>query len=153
MVKHKPPLNNQPQNRQGNRRGKRQLHPAMVPYQFKPGQSGNPGGRPRRKPLTDMLIMFLEQIDPKDKQKRQFAQKLIREWYDRAMARSDLLMMEILNRVDGKLAPETDQERKAERPYSVVVMDVPRPPRPVAPDIPIAKILPSSTKNGDESCR
>lgn len=146
MVKGKPPnqaADVQPQNRRGNRRGKRQLHPAMIPCQFKPGQSGNPGGRPRRKPLTDMLIMFLEQIDPKDKQKRQFAQKLIREWYDRAMARSDLLMMEILNRVDGKLAPETDQERKAERPYSVVVMDVPRPPRPVPPDMPVVKILPA----------
>jgi hypothetical protein len=86
----------------------------MAPYQFKPGQSGNPGGRPRRKPLTNMLIRFLEQIDPKDKQKRQFAQKLIREWYDRAMKKSDLLLIEILNRIEGKLASETDQESKSQ---------------------------------------
>jgi Family of unknown function (DUF5681) len=61
MVKGAPPnqaADVQPQNRRGNRRGKRQLHPAMIAYQFKPGQSGNPGGRPRRKPLTDMLISF-----------------------------------------------------------------------------------------------
>jgi hypothetical protein len=115
----------------------------MIPCQFKPGHSGNPGGRPRRKPLTDMLIMFLEQIDPKDKQKRQFAQKLIREWYDRAMKKSDLLLIEILNRIEGKLAPETDQERKSERDYKVVVLDVPRPPRPVPPDLPVVKILPA----------
>jgi hypothetical protein len=141
----------QPQNRRGNRRGKRQLHPAMIPYQFKPGHSGNPGGRPRRKPLTDMLIRFLEQIDPKDKQKRQFAQKLIREWYDRAMKKSDLLLIEILSRIEGKLAPETDQERKSERAYKVVVLDVPRPPRPVPPDMPVVKILPALKNQSDES--
>ena len=146
MVKRTPSIQAadvQPQNRRGNRRGKRQLHPAMIPYQFKHGQSGNPGGRPRRKPLTDMLIRFLEQIDPKDKKKRQFAQKLIREWYDRAMARSDLLLMEIFNRIDGKLAPETNQERKSERAYRAVVLDAPRPPRPVPPDMPVVKILPA----------
>jgi hypothetical protein len=91
-----------------------------------------------------MLIRFLEQIDPKDKQKRQFAQKLIREWYDRAMKKSDLLLIEILNRIEGKLAPETDQERKSERVYKAVVLDVPRPPRPVPPDTPVVKILPTA---------
>jgi hypothetical protein len=117
-----------------------------------------------------MLISYLEQIDPEDlkaltkfnrrrrKKKNeqppvplQFGQKLVRELYERAMSESDILMLAVLDRIDGKLAPDTEQERKAERPYSVVVMDVPRPPRPVAPNIPIAKILPSSTKNGDES--
>jgi len=27
----------------------------LIPYQFKPGQSGNPGGRPRLKAVTDPL--------------------------------------------------------------------------------------------------
>lgn len=104
----------QPQNRQGNRRGKRQLHPTMIRFQFKPGKSGNPGGRPKHKPLTDMLIHFLEQVDPEDKHGRQFAQQLIRKWFDRAMAHSDVLMMEMLNRIEGKLAPESAEERREE---------------------------------------
>lgn len=31
----------------------------IAPFQFKPGQSGNPGGRPKKKPITDLYAEIL----------------------------------------------------------------------------------------------
>lgn len=39
-------------------------HANIVPHQFKPGQSGNPGGRPKKQPITDYLIDQLDQPIP-----------------------------------------------------------------------------------------
>jgi hypothetical protein len=50
-----------PENTQEN---KRQLTPAMENAKWKPGQSGNPGGRPKKKPVTDYLIDQLDQPIP-----------------------------------------------------------------------------------------
>jgi hypothetical protein len=41
---------------------------------------------------------------------------------------SDYLLVEILNRVEGKLAPETAEERHAKTQPVTVIMDLPRPP-------------------------
>ena len=47
-----------PANRNENRK-KRSLPKAAEPYQFKPGQSGNPSGRPKATPITDALRQAL----------------------------------------------------------------------------------------------
>lgn len=47
----------------------------MIPYQFKPGQSGNPGGRPRE--LSNMLEQVLAMKKPGGKQGRTYAQLFI----------------------------------------------------------------------------
>jgi hypothetical protein len=36
----------------------------VLAHRFKPGQSGNPGGRPKRQPITDYLIDQLDQPIP-----------------------------------------------------------------------------------------
>jgi hypothetical protein len=41
---------------------RRTLPKAAEPFKFKPGQSGNPGGRPKRKKITDALIDALEVV-------------------------------------------------------------------------------------------
>ena len=48
---------NRPQNRQ-------RLHPAMESRKFKPGQTGNAGGRPEEKPITETYEKILR--DPKN---------------------------------------------------------------------------------------
>jgi Family of unknown function (DUF5681) len=36
----------------------------LVPHQFKPGESGNPGGRPKKLPITDYILYQLEKPVP-----------------------------------------------------------------------------------------
>jgi hypothetical protein len=38
----------------------------LQPYHFKPGQSGNPAGKPKRKPITDRYREQLEVLAPRD---------------------------------------------------------------------------------------
>jgi hypothetical protein len=40
-------------------KSKQKLHPAMDAVKWKPGQSGNPGGRPKRKPVTELYEEML----------------------------------------------------------------------------------------------
>jgi Family of unknown function (DUF5681) len=121
----KAPGRTQPQNRQKNRRGKRQLHPAMLAHQFKPGLSGNPGGRPRGKPLTDALACLLAQERPGGRRHRTYAQALIESLVNRAISKSDVLIKEIFTRVEGNVAAKDEPEIA----NTVVVLDIPRPDR------------------------
>jgi Family of unknown function (DUF5681) len=38
----------------------------LVPNQFKPGESGNPGGRPKKLPITDLIMDQLHKPLPKE---------------------------------------------------------------------------------------
>jgi uncharacterized protein DUF5681 len=106
---------------------KRKPPETIAPYCFKPGQSGNPGGRPK-KPLTDLLDRQLAQIDPGDKLGRSYAQLLIASVVKRATKKSDLLVKEIFDRMEGKVA--TPEPGKADTGVRVILMDgVPRPDR------------------------
>jgi Family of unknown function (DUF5681) len=78
------------------RRGRKEN---LKPWQ--PGQSGNPGGRPRKKPITEALIELLAEIPPGKKKEnaRLLAEKLL------SMARGGSVAAahEILNRIEGKV--------------------------------------------------
>lgn len=88
-----------------------------------------------------MLDELLASVDPKDKKGRTFAQILVREMIDRAVEKSDLLLMSILDRVDGKLAPESMEERLTAQPPIIVLSDIPRPDNGMPPLLPRAKTL------------
>ena len=93
---------------------------------WKPGQSGNPGGRPKK--LTRRLEKQLEMRVPNDPQKRTYAQLFIESITKRAITKSDVMAKEIFDRVEGKLSyyGEADEGRPG---ITVVVLDVPRPDR------------------------
>jgi hypothetical protein len=74
---------------------KKELPEALRRNLWKPGQSGNPGGRPKK--LTGPLEEFLSRRVPHDKQKRQYVDLLIESMVKRAIAKSDPLIKEILN--------------------------------------------------------
>jgi hypothetical protein len=81
----------------GKRRGRAE---ELAPFRWKPGQSGNPGGRPKRKPLTDTLLEVLE--DPKQ------LEALVRVWLKSAQKGSIMHLREILDRVEGRVALPVD---------------------------------------------
>jgi hypothetical protein len=72
-----------------------------APYRFKPGQSGNPKGRPRK--LTRMLEKALAAKVPNDPEKRNQARVLIDAFIQRAISGSDAAAKEIFERMDGKV--------------------------------------------------
>lgn len=67
------------------------------PWLWKPGQSGNPGGRPKRKYITDALKECLES-NPEEL--RKMAQAAIRE----ALNGNIRAFQEIADRTEGKVA-------------------------------------------------
>lgn len=48
-----------------------------VGRRFEPGQSGNPGGRPKRKPITDLLAAELEKVAGKSTQGQKLVKRLL----------------------------------------------------------------------------
>lgn len=97
----------------------------MVAARWPKGVSGNPQGRMKEKHLTMMLANLLNMKDPTHKYT--LGQELVREWYDRAKGGSDLLLLEILSRLEGKLRPDTVEEGLSDQPPMYVVCDMPAP--------------------------
>ena len=64
---------------------------------WKPGQSGNPTGRPKRKPLTDALLRVLAKLDDSE------LEELVREPVKRLAAGDIGAFKEIADRVEGKV--------------------------------------------------
>ena len=68
---------------------------------WKPGQSGNPGGRPRRNPLTDELTQLLEQDAP-NAQGKSWALVIAEALLQKAR-KGDVRAFSVLaNRIEGK---------------------------------------------------
>jgi hypothetical protein len=74
----------------------------LKPHHFKPGQSGNPGGRPP-KPITDALTELANEVVPGDKLKRTYAQKATQAVWDKA-TKGDVRSFEVIaDRIEGKV--------------------------------------------------
>jgi hypothetical protein len=72
--------------------------------------------------------MYLAKPVPGDKKHRTYIEKLIEETVARATKRSDVLVKEIFDRIEGKVA--TPEPVKADTGVRVILMDkVPRPDR------------------------
>jgi hypothetical protein len=78
----------------------------IIPFQWKLGQSGNPKGRPRKEPLTDILRAVLAEKIPnaQDPRQSQLAHALIRNWVLEAIrTKNTAIVAEIFNRIEGKV--------------------------------------------------
>jgi hypothetical protein len=104
---------------------KKELPEALRRNLWKPGQSGNPGGRPKK--LTGPLEEFLSRRVPHDMQKRQYVDLLIESMVKRAIAKSDPLIKEIFERVEGHVP--NDPAAAAQFGNRIIVVDIPRPPK------------------------
>jgi hypothetical protein len=88
----------------------------LVPHQFKPGQSGNPGGRPKRQPITDYVIDQLDKPIPESMKAKlpeifievygkdaTFGQMLAFQLIAQAVKGDMQAVKEVLDRVEGKV--------------------------------------------------
>ena len=82
--------------------GSKNVHEVGRP--FKPGQSGNPGGRPKRLPITETLREVLDQPVPGDKDARTWRQALVHKLLLEAVKSPKALdyIREIVDRVEGR---------------------------------------------------
>jgi hypothetical protein len=68
---------------------------------FKPGVSGNPGGRPKLKTLSRAYKNLLEQPNPADKEGRSYAECLAEVMIKQGLKGSVPACIELANRVEG----------------------------------------------------
>ena len=105
-------------------------NPAKItPFQWKPGQSGNRRGRPRKEPLTDILREVLAEKIPKGQDPRQssLGQALIRNWVLDAIRTKDTSMIkEIFDRIDGKTKDRIELGGEDGEPIRIQSIDVTR---------------------------
>ena len=73
--------------------------------QFKPGQSGNPAGRPK-KPLTEAYTELAFEIFPGDKKRRTFARLVAEAQFNQAIKGKTDAAREIADRIQGKPTQE-----------------------------------------------
>ena len=93
--------------------------------QFKPGQSGNPGGRPRAI-ISYWLRHELEALDPETQQA--VAQRLVRVLVDKALAGDVRAIQVIAERMEGKPMQREDTDPAAKEIRVVVEHIDGRPP-------------------------
>ncbi len=71
-------------------------------HAFKPGVSGNPGGRPKRLPVTDVIIDLLNQPCKADKEGRKWSELIVTALMQRAVKGDVKAIAELIDRAEGK---------------------------------------------------
>ena len=87
----------QPENKPENKRVSK-LTPKMIEKQWKPGQTGNPGGRPAKKPITEMYERILS--DPKAVAQ---IEKALKSALSKGQMAMVLQLREMTDRIEGKV--------------------------------------------------
>lgn len=86
-----------------------------VDTQFKPGQSGNPSGRPRGSvSLISAITRMLKQIDPETGKKR--LDGLALAVIEKAAAGNPQALKQIFDRLDGPIIPPVDSDAEDKDP-------------------------------------
>lgn len=74
----------------------------VIGIPFKPGQSGNPSGRPKTKPLTDAYKKVLAKLVPGDKEGRTYADLIAEQTVKQAIKGNIRAAQEVTDRCEGK---------------------------------------------------
>src|SRR5215470_3318038 len=94
-------------------------------FRFKPGQSGNPGGRPRTAKLSEASRVKLASVIPGDPEGRTYAEGIADKLARLAMKGDIRAAQELADRAEGRpsqMAPPSEQHG-----VKVIIVDVPRP--------------------------
>ena len=73
---------------------------------WKPGQSGNPGGRPRTKPITDRFRDYIETSVGAET----IADAIVKQWVEMIKAGDSAALKEALNRLEGATVQKIEAE-------------------------------------------
>jgi hypothetical protein len=82
-----------------------------VPTRFKPGQSGNPSGRPKTKPITDRMRAFIETEEGSEL----VADAIVKEWRLMIKAGDSSALRELLRRLEGEVPQKIEAEINDQR--------------------------------------
>jgi ribosomal protein L17 len=108
-----------PVNQGGNKAEAAGRNSLPVATQWKPGQSGNPAGRPKSLTLSEAYRRELAKVDPHDALKRTFAEVLAEQMIVKASKGDVAALKEIADRVEGKakqtITLTTDRREQVER--------------------------------------
>lgn len=92
-----------PVKRKGSRDGK---HPAFAVHQFKPGQSGNPAGRPPGIPnLNDLLITAVKKFRGRAPRGKKRRQRFFEELIEQAIKKKPRLLEHLLDKILADATP------------------------------------------------
>lgn len=100
-------MTTKPENRKPNK--KKQLPAAAEPYKWKPGQSGNPGGRPKKTLLTEAMEELLEEKLQDPEARKQFKEAMWAKLLSGKVVGS-MTLDTVLERTEGKIAQPVKME-------------------------------------------
>ena len=89
--------------------------PNGEPTRFKPGESGNPGGRPQRKPISDEIKAQLEQACKYDAEGRTNLEVGVRKLIDQFVGGDHAAQRLVLEYVEGPPTQTIDIRGEVER--------------------------------------
>jgi hypothetical protein len=95
-------------------------------FRWKPGQSENPGGRPRTAKLSEACRAKLASIVPGDPQGRTFAEAIADEWGQRALKGDIRAAVELADRAEGRPGQDNPATEES-KGVKVIVVDIPQP--------------------------
>jgi hypothetical protein len=99
--------------------GNSKIPPAIRPYAWKPGQSGNPKGRPKGRIFEARIRKILQETD--DASGMTFEELIVRALVDAARFGDVKAIREVLDRTDGKV-PDAKPESSDDDPLIVAEM-------------------------------
>jgi hypothetical protein len=107
-------------------------------HKFKPGQSGNPKGRPKSITLSEAYRKMLATVDESDPLKRTRAEILAEQMYIKASSGDVSALREIADRVEGKarqtIALTVEKREQLEQAITGIMRDCESAGAPCSPN-------------------